>query len=139
MTMKALVFTLICGLMLSQGALAKDAACEEYLERQAKADKWQAQRAQIQFLESQGESYKVLSRAYRILIQDLFNCDASSRATLVARVLGNTALLSQLDMRLPATRFAEDLIYLMDRQMTHDLVLAKLRMFADLEANKLTR
>ena len=120
-------------------AFAHEGPCEpNLLIQQARSNKWLAQRQQIQYLEKQGESFKNLSRAYRSLVQDLFNADAGERTRVILLVLPGRSILSQLDLTLPAQRFTEDLIRVMGLQMSQDAVLKKLRAFADLEQDKLS-
>jgi hypothetical protein len=128
-------------LSFSGTALAHDTGCGETRltkQQQARVDKWAAQRAGIEILEKTGADYQRITRAYRSLIQDLFNTDAAQRTAILKANFATTPILNMVEMRDPAQRFTEGLIRAMEMLYSREKVLEKLRALADLEAKKLS-
>jgi hypothetical protein len=115
-----------------------ESECAVRLEQTVRSEKWQAQREQIRILEKKGSNFRNLIRAYRSLVQDLFSGDAEERARNLLLAFPGTTIMSQLDMSAPASRFTEDLIRVLSMQLSHEGLIKKLHILADLEAEKLS-
>jgi hypothetical protein len=134
---KALLAAIVA-LIATPTAFAHQGECLDRLKTPVNAQKWQVQREQIEILEKKGADFKSLTRAYRSLIQNLFATDAGERTRVILLVLPKGSVLRRIDISLPAPQFTEDLIRAMSQQMSDEMVLRKLREFADLEADKLS-
>jgi hypothetical protein len=132
------LLVILTGLSLSLTVYAKDSDCSANLARSARAERWIAQRQQIEYLEKNGAPLKDLIRPYRSLIQDLFNTDAAQRVRILLAAFPQTRVIGLLDVHAPAPRFTEDLIRAFSMSLNREGVLAKLHVLADLEAEKLS-
>ena len=123
---------------LSVTANAKDSRCEKSLQEQARVDRWIAQRQQIGYMEKAGTSFRDLSGAYRSLIQNLFATSGDERVAIFKQVFPRGNILRELDLTLTAPRFTADLIRILQIHYPAEIVLAKLRVFAEIYAEQLS-